>query len=108
MTEPFRYAAKSPTKRAPTLELTATEVHPMLTEAMGEAAGRGRAEEALAVAVALMGNLEALEEDERRARTRKKSGTDQVLLAGQIMAIKGALAAHLKRYQHLLPPNPRR
>ena len=107
MTEPFRYAtpkpfAKPEAKRLPVLELTATEVHPLVSEAMDEAAGKATAEEALAVAVMLWGNLCALEEDAKKARTRKKSGTDQVLISGQIMGVKGALHQHLTRHAHLL------
>ena len=110
MTDRFRYqpdrgqipvkltGAKPPAK---TLDLSPDEFHPVLTEAMDEAAGKARAEEALAVAIDLWVQLTALEKDEKtllRKRNDEHRRTNTLLNAGQIMGVKAALAQHLQRH----------
>ena len=95
---PHRYA--KPLVK-PTLELTAAEIHPALLTIVSEARAKATAEEALAVVIDLWNDLLALEETTKEKRRRKNSGVDQVLVAGQTMAIKGAITRHLERHAHL-------
>ena len=102
----YRYDPKRklPAQRPPTLDLVASDVKevvgpPMtIADVIDEAAGKATAEEALAVAIDLWKNFQALEDAERKAKQRRKSGIDQVLLTGQIMGIKSAIAQHLSRH----------
>lgn len=102
----FRYDPKTklPAQRPPTLDLVASDVKevvgpPMtITDVIDEAVGKATAEEALAVAIDLWKNLQALEDADRKAKQKRKSGVDQLLITGQIMGIKSAITQHLARH----------
>jgi hypothetical protein len=106
----FRYATDTPPgKRMEIIDVEAKDVtlpEAVTLRALEEAAGRGSAEEALAVAVDLWAQLTAMKTDEkelRRGRSNENRRTCQMLNAGQIMAIESALTRHLQRHAHLVP-----
>ena len=108
----YRYQPKPPVKlvaeKLPTIiDVQATEV---ATETKEEARERGRAEEALAVTVQLWDDLMALEDTKRKNYRKRTSGTDHLLLEGQMMGVKSAIQRHLQRHaqQGVQVQQPRR
>ena len=86
-----------------TLELTATELKPMLAEVVHQAKTRGGAEEAMAVMVSLWDQWMAAEKDHQKALRRSSTPkTDLMLASGQLIGIKAAIGAHLARHRHLV------
>ena len=81
--------------RGQTIELSAKEV-----SIVREVERKATAEEAIAVMCDLWRDILALEEEEKKLRRKrtKSSNVDQVLIAGQIMALKGALTRHVLRH----------
>jgi hypothetical protein len=96
----FRYQAPViPLQAEKIIDVEAKDVTVSGESVIAEAAGRGRAEEALAVANDLWADLAALEDTEKKLRRKRTSVTDAVLVTGQIMAIKAALGRHLQRHR---------